>query len=338
VVTTVSGDSGEVAHYRLLERIGEGALGEVYRARDTKVGRTVALKFAAAGLAGGQRYQRLLEDARAAAALSHPHIATLFDVGHHDGRLYLAYEFLQGETLGHKLAGGLMNSRHALDLAVQMADALAEGHAHGVLHKALRPEVVVETTRGSVKVLEFGLSLWTHAGQTLALAAAAPDSVPADARSVVAYMSPEQALGGRVDGRTDLFSLGVILYEMLTGGNPFVAEGTTETILRVMHRVPPPPSSVNPALPRSVDVLLGRLLARDLATRASDAATIAAELRRCRAQMDEAMTDSVPGRPGTAAPAPELLPIEEERGGLGIWVLFGVLTAAVGAALYFWMR
>lgn len=344
----MAGDAlGVVSHYNLLERLGEGGLGEVYRARDTKVGRTIALKFAPPDLAEGPRRQRLMDDARAAAVLSHPNIATLFDVGHHQGRLYLAYEFVQGQTIRQQLIAGAMNARHALDLGIQIADALAEGHARGVVHKALRPEGVIETAKGSVKVLEFGMSLWTTAGQMRALAAAAPDSLPPESRAVVAYMSPEQALGGRVDVRTDLFSLGTMLYEMLTGTHPFEAGDPAGIIVQVVQKVPPPPSSLNPELPRMVDVVMSRMLAKDPEKRTGNAQSVAAELRRCRALMDGGDPGAAPAsggsRPSTTAPRPaaaapaDLLPIEEERGG-GLWWLVGGLAAALGTALYFWLR
>ena len=186
---------GSVAHYNLLERIGEGVLGDVYRARDTKVGRTVALKLQREPLPSGRRHERLVDDARAAAKISHPNIATLFDVGYYEGRLYLAYEFVKGTTLRQQMEGRPMNSRHALDLAAQVADALAHAHANGVIHKDLSPDTIVETAKGSAKVLDFGMSAWTRGGQTRALAAAAPHSVGAEAIGILSLRVP--GAGGR---------------------------------------------------------------------------------------------------------------------------------------------
>jgi eukaryotic-like serine/threonine-protein kinase len=330
---------GVVAHYNLLERIGEGGLGEVYRVRDTKAGRTVALKLAPVGFAEGQRQQRLIDDARAAARLSHPNLAWLFDVGHHEGRLYLAYEFVQGATLGQQIASGGMNPRHALDLAVQVADALAEGHAAGVLHKDLRPDTVLETAKGSAKVLDFGMSVWTRGGQLRALAAASPGSVTSDPLGTVAYMSPEQALGGRVDARTDLFSLGVIVYEMVTGIHPFRAETPAATILNIIQKTPPPPTSINPDLPKMFDVVLLRALAKDLDKRTESAAKLAADLRRCRGLLEaNAELPSLPAPNVAIKRPPDLLPIEEERGGGGLWWLLAVLGGAMAAAIYFWIK
>ncbi|MBA3891850.1 MAG: serine/threonine protein kinase, partial [Gemmatimonadaceae bacterium] len=291
------GDLGAVAHYNLLERVGEGGLGEVYRARDTSTGRTVALKLVPFGLAEGQRWQRLMDDARAAAGLSHPNIATLFDVGHHDERLYLAYEFVQGATLRQQMSGGGMNAGHAIALAAQVADALAEAHSRGVVHKDLRPDTVLETMKGSVKVLDFGMSIWTRGGQVRALAGAAPGSVGTDALPVVAYMSPEQARGGRVDHRTDLFSLGVILYEMLTGVNPYAAGDPAGILVRITQDEPPVPSTIDPGLPKMVDLVLSRVLSRDPGMRPDTAVKLAAELRRCGALMEGNAAEPAVARP-----------------------------------------
>ena len=225
---------GAIAHYNLLERIGQGGLGEVYRARDTKVGRTVALKLAPEStFADAAAREMFLEDARAAATLSHPNIATLFDVGEYDGGCYLAYEFASGMTLQRELSGRPASPRRAVELAVQIAEALADAHSAGVLHGDLRPETIFVTQKGSAKVLDFGMSRWTRGGKTRTRAATSPGSLGADALRVVCYMSPEQALGGSVDPRSDVFSLGVVLYEMLTGQNPFIAPTASQTVVNV---------------------------------------------------------------------------------------------------------
>lgn len=328
---------GAIAHYNLLERIGEGGLGEVYRARDTKVGRTVALKLAPPGFADGVRQHRLIEDARAAAGLSHPNIAWLFDVGHQDGRMYLAYEFVQGATLGQQMQGGPMNPRHALDLAVQVADALAEGHARGVLHKDIRPDTILETAKGSAKVLDFGLAVWTRGGQMRALAAAAPDSVSSDVRGA-AYMSPEQARGTRVDGRSDVFSLAAITYEMLTGTPAFAGETPHQTIANIVHVTPPLPTSLNSRLPKLLDVLLMRALAKEAGSRTESAAKLAADFRRCRALLDLDVADAPVARSHAPQPPSDLLPIAEESGTGALWWLLIGLAAVTAAMLYLWLR
>ena len=329
-----------VAHYNLLERIGEGGLGEVYRARDTRVGRTVALKLMPASSREGRHRDRLLEDAHAAAAISHPNIATLWDVGQHEDTIYLAYEFIQGTTLRAQMTGDPMNTTHALDLAVQVADALAEAHARGVIHKDLRPDTIFETPKGSAKVLDFGMSIWTRGGQTRSLAAAAPDSVPADAVRIVAYASPEQALGGRVDARTDLFSLGVIVYEMLTGKNPFAAPDAATTLINISQKAAPPPTTLNPALPKMVDLVLGRVLSKDLTKRTESAARLSSEFQRCLGLAEGRAPDAPPTAhlPRSTDRPAELMPLDEDRTVGGLWWLLAGIAAAVAAALVYWLK
>ena len=329
---------GSIAHYNLLERIGEGVLGDVYRARDTKVGRTVALKLQREPLPEGRRHERLVDDARAAAKISHPNIATLFDVGYHEGRLYLAYEFVQGTTLRQQMEGRPMNARHALDLAAQVADALAHAHAHAVVHKDLSPGTIIETAKGSAKVLDFGMSAWTRGGRTRALAAAAPDSIGPEAISVLSYVSPEQALGSAVDAKTDIFSLATIVYEMLTGTNPFAGPDPGATLVNVTRSVPPAPSSINPELPKLLDVVLLRALARDLPRRTESAAKLASDLRRCAGLLDAGVAE----RPREPAHHPgtdtaDLIPLDEDRGA-GVWWVLAALGGAMAAAVYYWLR
>ena len=331
---------GSIAHYNLLERIGEGVLGDVYRARDTKVGRTVALKVQREAAPQTPRHERLVEDARAAAMMSHPNIATLFDVGFDAGRLYLAYEYVQGTTLRQQMEGRPMNARHALDLAVQVADALDHAHRHSVVHKDLRPDTIVETAKGSAKVLDFGMSAWTRGGRTRALAAAAPDSIGAEAVTVLSYASPEQALAGRVDARTDLFSLATIVYEMLTGTNPFAGSDAGTTLINITQRTPPAPSSIVPELPKMVDLVLGRALAKDLSRRTDSAGRFSTELRRCLENLEPRESDTmVKAEPSlSSSQRSELLPLEEDSRGLGVWWLVAGLGGALAATVYYWLK
>jgi eukaryotic-like serine/threonine-protein kinase len=330
--------SAVVGHYNLLERIGEGGLGEVFRARDTKVGRTVALKLPRPGGPESRQYARLLGDARAAAALSHPNIATLFEVGLEGDAIFLAYEFVPGTTLRQQMSGSPMNTGRTLDLAVQVADALAEAHRHGVLHKDLRPDTIVETPKGSAKVLDVGMAAWTRGGQTRALAAASPGSVSADAVKIVSYASPEQALGGTVDARTDVFSLGVIVYEMLTGQNPFAGADAAATLINISQKVPPPPSTVNPALPKMVDLVLSRALAKDLAKRTESAAKLSADFQRCLGLVENRTEETVPAHQQRSHEGKnELLPLDEDRTVGGLWWLLAALGASIAAALFYWL-
>jgi serine/threonine protein kinase len=319
----------DVAHYRLLDRVGVGGLGEVFRARDTKVGRTVALKILPRGfLDDPAKRTRFLADTAAAAALSHPNIATLFDVGQHEGRWFLAYEFASGETLRQQMAGRPMHPRHALEIAIQIADALAEAHAHGVLHADLRPENIVVTAKGSSKLLDTGMGAWTKGGATRTQMATAPHATSGGA-TVAAYMSPEQITGGEIDARSDLFSLGVIVYEMLSGRTPFAAATPADTVVNVTARVPPPPSGAVVELPKELDATLARALAKDLAVRQQSAVSLAAELRSIAAILDVRSGDAVP---------PAVLALDDERTGAGrLWAAIAVL-GALGIAAWLWFR
>lgn len=331
---------GSVAHYNLLERVGEGVLGDVYRARDTKVGRTVALKVQREPAPNTPRQERLVDDARAAAMMSHPNIATLFDVGYDQGRLHLAYEYVQGKTLSQLMEGRAMNPRHALELAAQVADALAHAHGRSVVHKDLRPDAIVETAKGSAKVLDFGMSAWTRGGRTRALAVASPDSIGPEAALVLSYASPEQAFGGRVDPRTDVFSLASIVYEMLTGTNPFAGADATETLFNIEQRMPPAPSALMPQLPKMVDAVLARALTKDPVRRTESASKLANELRRCLDNLEPRGHDasSPIEQPLVSAKRSDLLPIEDERGGWGVWWVILVLGAALAATVYYWLK
>ena len=307
-----------VAHYRLLDRLGEGGLGEVFRARDTKVGRTVALKLLPRGfLDKPARRDRFLADAGAAASLSHPNIATLFEVGEHDGQAYLAYEFVSGESLRQQLAGRPMNPRTALEVGVQLADALAEAHARGVLHGDLRPENVVITTKGSAKLLETGMSGWTRGGASRARAA----SGKGEAAHVRAYMPPEQMEGSGLDARGEVFSLGVIVHEMLTGRTPSGPPAPGAASVSARH------APVGANVPRDLDATLARALSKEPSSRLQSAVSFGAELRSVAAMFDVRAGESVPS---------SLLPLDEDGGGTGKWWAFGgVVLAAAAAWLYF---
>ena len=308
-----------IAHYNILERLGIGALGDVYRARDLKVGRTVALMEPPPDLtaAPGAR-ERFLADARAAAALNHPNIATLWDVVEQDGRCYLAYEFAAGPSLRDEMGGRAVNVRRAIEIAAQMSDALAEGHSRGLIHGDLRPENVVVTPKGSVKVLTFGLARWTIGGRARA-AAAQPGGLTEDPHGIAGYLSPEQAVGTAVDERSDLFSFGVVLYEMLTGRNPFIAATPSATVVNIVSAQAPPLTAV----PAELSALLARTLSKSVDGRPRSASVVSSELRQITGMLD--------AREGNA-PAKELIPTVPKRS--NAW-LFAALAIVLIVAAWF---
>jgi serine/threonine protein kinase len=315
-----------IAHYNVLERLGESATGELFRARDTKVGRTVALKFISAEMfPDAAARTAFLDRARAAMALSHPNIATLFDVGEYEGDCYLAYEFAAGITLRQECEGRSVNPRRVVELAVQIADALAEAHGYGLVHADLRPETIIVTHKGSAKILEFGMSQWT-AGGRIRTAARAPQSLAPDSISVVSYMSPEQLIGGAVDARTDIFSLGVIAYEMLTGRNPFAAATAEATAVNVMAASLPPTRALSTSL-ADLDTLVTKAMSKDIEGRPQSAASFSAELRGIGAILDV--------RSGMTGPS-ELLPIEDDPGSSAKWWVAAIVVVAA-AGLAWWI-
>ena len=276
-----------VGQYQVLERLGHGALGDVFRARDTRAGRTVALMVPPPGsLASPSRRTRFVADARRAATLNHPNIAMLFDVVEDGDGCYLAYEFAAGPSLRDEMRGSALPVRQALHLAARIADALAEGHARGVVHGDLRPDTIVVTPKGSVKVLNFGMTGWTPGGLARAKAATAPDALDAEEAQVAGYLSPEQALGAGVDQRSDLFAFGVVLYEMLTGSPPFFAVTPGATVKNVLARTPTRPSAVNRDLPVELDSIVTRLLAKNPDARYESAAAATADIRRVAADLE----------------------------------------------------
>lgn len=308
-----------LGHYRILDRIGAGGIGEVYRARDTRVGRTVAIKVLAPDIARDtERRARFLADARGTATLSHPNIATLYEVGEDQDVVYLVLEFVPGDTLKTIIGGRPLNPRRAIDCALQIADALAEAHSEAIIHGDLKPDNIIVTPKGNAKILDFGLAEWTKGGAARQRAGQAAGK-PTTGMTTVPYMSPEQALGGPIDGATDVFSLGVILFEMLTGRLPF---GTMISAARPSGPVQAEsraPSAINAAVPKEIDAIVTKALARSLDYRYGSAATFAAELRSVAAILDV--------RSGAAEPP--TLAMSEPGRRLG-WVMAAILTAIAG--------
>ena len=317
-----------IAHYNLLEPIGREAIGQVYRARDTKVGRTVALKILDPALvADDTRRTALFDEARLAAKLSHPNIAALFEASEAGGISYFVYEFAVGAPLHEEMGGRPMHPRRAVELCIQIADALADGHAVGILHGDLRPETIGVTAKGSAKLLDFGMWRWTRGGLVRRAAARAPESLPDEDSVIASYMAPEQALGGPTDGRADLFCLGTILYEMLTGRNPFKAASVPDTVMNVVTVTPTPPSASLPDLPPALDAIVVRALAKPVEGRFQSAASFSAELRSVAATLDA----RAPDQSGDF-----LLSVDEDadRTPPAVWIAAALGVATLGAILW----
>jgi serine/threonine protein kinase len=310
--------------YKILDRIGSGGIGEVYRARDTRLGRTVAVKVVKPEIVqDAPRRDAFMRDARAATALSHPSIAALYEVGEDQDQLFLAYEFVPGETLRAAVGGRPMNPKLAIEYAVQLSDALADAHAAGAVHGDLKPDNIVITPKGRVKILDYGLAAWTSGGAARRRAAEEATVGAGGDVHTIAYLSPEQALGERGDHRTDIFSLGAMLFEMLTGRPPFTSADALP--LKIVQAPAPAPSSLNHDLPLELDPILQRALAKSLDQRYESTATLAAELRAVAAILDERAT-------AAEIEAESAVPPRRQGGGSGRRVVVWLLLLAALAA------
>jgi eukaryotic-like serine/threonine-protein kinase len=287
-----------LSHYRILYRMGRGQLGELYRGRDMKTGRSVALRILDPSISNDpDRRERLLADARKAVSLSHPNIASLFDAMEDEGRILLISEMVQGETLRASIGERALSPRRAVGLAIQIGDALAEAHSRGILQEDIGPDSIMVTQAGHAKLLDCGMASWTAGGAARRAAASDLAAGRFDARATP-YLSPEQALGDFVDLRSDIFSLGIVLYEMLVGRPPFPDITSADNALAVLHAPVIPPSTINPRIPGTVDSVVLKALTRSLEGRYQSAAAMVADLRLAAESLEsDAATVGVRAKP-----------------------------------------
>jgi len=325
-----------ISHYRILETLGAGGMGVVYKAEDTRLSRAVALKFLPENLAhDAQALERFRREAHAASALNHPNICTIYDVGEHNGLPFMAMEFIDGESLRRYIDGKPLPIERVLDLSIQIADALDAAHAQGIIHRDIKPGNISVNKRGQAKVLDFGLAKLVRKQVNLLGANSQQDAL-AEPVSVVgvisgtpSYMSPEQVRGDDLDTRTDLFGLGLLVYEMATGRQAFAGKGAGAIIEAILTRSPTPARTLNPELPLKLEEIINKLLEKNPDQRYQSSSAVLEDLRLLRREFE-------PGHPRTAiiAQPPAAAPRGRYRGIAMAGCALVVIALAAGAWLY----
>ncbi len=292
-----------VSHYTILEKLGAGGMGVVYKAEDTRLGRSVALKFLPDELSQNPlAVERFEREARAVSALNHPHICSIHDVGEHGGRRFIVMEYLEGSPLDELLAAGALPTDRVVELGLQLADALEAAHDKGLIHRDIKPANIMLTRRGQIKLLDFGLAKSTSIPGDEVAATRADLTEFGVVLGTVAYMSPEQVRGEQLDARTDLFSLGAVLYEMATGRRAFSGNTSGTISEAILNRTPPPAAQVNPKVPSSLEGIINKSLEKQRELRYQKAADVRADLQRLKRDTDSfrAAASSAAGHPRDA--------------------------------------